>query len=127
MKKSVFLSIVISVLTVSALQAQNRYFTKEGKAHFVSKAPLEQIEERQDQQQYDNPEGRISTKIHVRDLSRITRKPNLKSPLESLGSFYHPQPSADQGTRRLRTSFTVRVNEPSRDKGRDRLDNHIGR
>ena len=44
MKKSALLIIVMSALTVTALNAQNRYFTKEGKAHFISKAPMEQIE-----------------------------------------------------------------------------------
>ncbi len=44
MKKSVFAIVIFSMLAASALNAQNRYFTKEGKAHFISKAPLEKIE-----------------------------------------------------------------------------------
>lgn len=44
MKKLIFLGIMFGMIGVSVVNAQNRYFTKEGKAHFVSKAPLEQIE-----------------------------------------------------------------------------------
>ena len=44
MKKSVFVFVLFSIMTVTALNAQNRYFTKEGKAHFISEAPLEKIE-----------------------------------------------------------------------------------
>lgn len=44
MKRSFFLIAVITLFASMSSIAQNKYFTKEGKAHFLSKAPLEQIE-----------------------------------------------------------------------------------